>query len=527
MAKKTLSIIIIVFFTITTNGCSFYHTVPEAIDTQQLKAQQKTTIKTPTKAHLKDGSVILFSNGFEFVEGYLYGSGEKFSLSREYVGPVDQLAVDDVAALEHYEKDLDEGTSTVATIPAVALGAAGALVLAVAVFGSCPTVYSLEGEPRLEAELFSHSITRRFERNDLDRLNEVAFHDDGYRLRLANEAPETHYINQLSMITVDHSIGTRAYPSPDGEVVLMEGDADFTARNCMNKNILASVAAPDGDAYRSDDTLTQKLTSDVVQDWIELTVPVSKENIEKSPVVALRLRNTLMATVLFYDVMLKSQGANALQWLGSSTRNPIYAWKLSRWFRKAYGLHVQYWNGNSFSDVATVSATGPIAWHDVAVVLPKTAGLEARIRISFLPDNWMIDWVDVGFESRSPAVIQSISPDKIDDFSPAETNTALTNIQEKDSDYLLTYPGENHTLFFPADPPAPGTERTCFLQSKGFYIEWLRENWFNSESVEMPSSSFEPGDSATMQTAKLWLQNRASLERLFDETKIPLAGGAK
>jgi hypothetical protein len=234
-----------------------------------------------------------------------------------------------------------------------------------------------------------------------------------------------------------------------------------------------------------------------------------------------------MATVLRYDVMLKAQGVRALEWLGSDTLHPLYAWRLSRWFDRYYSLRVQFWDGDRFVTAARVSPTGPIAWHDVAVELPTVRRPEARIRLSFLPDNWMVDWAGAGFGTVRPLAVRTIHAAGVDGLPAERTEEILASLRDKDRNHLITSPGKSHTPFFPAEALAPGTERTCFIRSRGFYIEWLRADWFRDDGSVTAASPFEPGDEAVIQTTRLWLQTNDDVERRFTETKIPLAGGAQ
>ena len=336
------------FLALTAAACGYYRITPKAIEPGQLTAQSPTEISTPAKAHLKDGGVVLFPDGFRVDGGLIKGKGEKYDLTRQSRLLVFQLPLNEVAALEHYEKDLRPVASTISTggtVATVAIGVVAAAGLFKVLFGSCPTIYSLEDGRQLEAELFSHSISRRFEGDDVDRLSGVSLRDGGYRLQLANEALETHYINRIALEVLDHPAETNAYPSPEGEVVIFRGDAPFTAQSRRGEEVTAALAARDGVAYRTDPALTRELARDITDDWVELTVPVPAEAQTKNPVVAFRLRNTLMATVLLYDVMLRAQGVNALEWLGSDTLNPLYAWRVFRWFDRHYGLRVQIWDG--------------------------------------------------------------------------------------------------------------------------------------------------------------------------------------
>jgi hypothetical protein len=139
----------------------------------------------------------------------------------------------------------------------------------------------------------------------------------------------------------------------------------------------------------------------------------------------------------------------------------------------------------------------------------------------------MVDWVGVGYNALEPAQVKNIAAEAVDDLPVSEAERILVPLRNNDKKYFMTSPGESHTLFFPAEPPAPGTERTCFLRSGGFYIEWLREDWFKDAGAVTEGPAFEPGNEAIQQTAKLWIEKKASLEKQFLETKIPLAGGKR
>ena len=61
-----------------------------------------------------------------------------------------------------------------------------------------------DGEPALQAELFSNSIAPLFEMRDRDVLPDAALRADGsLRLEIRNEALETHYIDHLAVEAVE------------------------------------------------------------------------------------------------------------------------------------------------------------------------------------------------------------------------------------------------------------------------------------------------------------------------------------
>jgi hypothetical protein len=104
--------------------------------------------------------------------------------------------------------------------------------------------------------------------------------------------------------------------------------------------------------------------------------------------------------------MLASQGAEAL---GSDVNRIGEAVDLGRWFRETMGLRVSVFARNGWREVARIGDTGPIAWEEVAIVVPVPEGDELRIRLSFLVDAWRIDYAalaaDVEHGASDPHVV--------------------------------------------------------------------------------------------------------------------------
>jgi len=113
---KLLSCSAVVFFVMTT-ACGYYRIVPRAMDPGGISVHQPLQINVPAKAHLKDGGVVLFLDGFRVDGGVLRGNGQKYDITRHTRALVQEVPLTEVAALEHYDEDLRPVLSTVASIP--------------------------------------------------------------------------------------------------------------------------------------------------------------------------------------------------------------------------------------------------------------------------------------------------------------------------------------------------------------------------------------------------------------------------
>ncbi len=75
---------------------------------------------------------------------------------------IEHIPLADVLGMESYRTRVNAGTTAIVTSLATIGAVFGTVALAVAIFGSCPTVYSSDGSVE-EAELFSSSIAPLFE----------------------------------------------------------------------------------------------------------------------------------------------------------------------------------------------------------------------------------------------------------------------------------------------------------------------------------------------------------------------------
>jgi hypothetical protein len=235
---------------------------------------------------------------------------------------------------------------------------------------------------------------------DLDRLDLGKPVNGEYRLMVTNEALETHYVNSLSLMTVDHPAGYEPFPTDKGKVVMFGREAaGVRSASRAGLDVTTIVSSRDSVWYESDTAMLRQLTDSIVRDWVDVAVP--KPRGARRMCLAFRTRSTLLNTVLFYDGMLKSQGARAIDWMGF--RSYPYLYRLSRWYDRNFGLHVKVFDGKAYREKTWFKDPGPIVWHDAAAELPVPEGDTVRLRLEFLPDNIMIDWVGVSFDGRFPA----------------------------------------------------------------------------------------------------------------------------
>jgi hypothetical protein len=434
-----------------------------------------------------------------------------------------RVAVDDVVFLEHYDHRNRRVLSNVATLAAIGGGTVITLGMFKALFGSCPTVYSLDEEERvLEAELFSHSISARYQDNDLDRLQLKPGPDGSVTINVANEALETHYIDSLSLLVVDHPTSYEAFPMAAQGVILMGEEAPLlSAVSKSDDDVTNRLAERDGNAYQSGTKLLEAFSQSFEDDWIELAIKIPADSGALN--LAMKARNTLFSTVFLYDVAIGSQGFNALDWMGSEIEDPAYAREFTAWYQQHFGIKVQVEQDGVFRDAGEFTPTGPVAWHLAGTTIPVTGEGVMKLRLSFMPDNWAIDWVAAGVTERPAMVSQTlIKPNQVESLRGNNAAGAKALVASADENYLLTQPGDLYQVTFNPPPQDPGLARSYFLKSNGYYTEWVRMDWITRNGEANKPEVFELSDGLLQRTAEIWLRKKEQFEQQFYSSKLPV-----
>jgi hypothetical protein len=492
--------------------------VSRRVDVEPVNTRTPVRVQSPVKAHLADGSTVVYPDGVEVTADAVLGRGSRYDVTLQTGTTVDSVPLADVLGMETYRTRVN-ATETTLLSAAVAAGAfVGAVILSVAIFGSCPTVYSSDGTVE-EAELFSTSIAPLFEGRDVDRLRAAPDANGFVTLEVRNEAMETHYINHLELLEVPHAPGERVVPDHQGSPIVVGSFREPEAAvNRDGRDLRGIVAKADGVAYAADGQILARATTSDMDDWIDLSVPVTEGATEAA--VVFRMRNSLLNTVLLYDVMLAPAGAASLDWLGEDLGRISSVVELGRWHQRRAGLHVSVWRDGAFRPAVRIPDSGPISWHDVAAVVAVPPGEKTlRVRLSYVTDHWRIDDLAVAFAVRK-AVPRAIPVTGLTGASGTAEPAALLHVNTSDETYLQTNPGHTFRVHFNVGTATKaGTERTFLLSSQGYYTEWIRGSWIRNASASEP---FMPNDAAVIAAMRKWSTTRDTFEQKFFASRVPV-----
>ena len=517
---------------VATAGCIniFWKTDIRAVE-RPSPSQTTDRITSPVKVHLADGSTVIFRTGASVSHDRITGSGVSWALLSAISTQRAEIPMDSVVGVETFEGKSLGGASVLVSLAATVAGFFGTAALAVAIFGSCPTVYADSGTgPVLQAEGFSYAIAPLLEHRDVDRLRVRPGADGIVRLELRNEALETHFLNHIELLEVRHPTGSRVVPDQSGHLLALSGFTPVArATDRAGRDVRDRLAASDGQLFGSAPSVVRAAREGDLDDWIDLDVSGLPPG--DSVAVVLRLRNSLLNTVLLYDGMLS--GRDAPDWLNSGLQHIASAVDLSRWYVRTMGMRASVegvaLTGDPRLGVARLGDVGPIAFRDVALVLPRAAAdaKVARVRLRFVADNWRIDELLVAGTIVRPAwtalpVDTVVVPTPADGKGPVLDTAAVRMVADADDRYLETRPGQRMTLVFhpaSARPLGGDSSATYLIAWQGWYREWIRGSWLANPKRTTP---FVPGDAAVLAALRSWSERKTTLEREFYASRIPV-----
>src|SRR5216117_94057 len=479
-------------------------------------------IQTPVKAHLRDGSTVLYRAGVLLARDTLRGPGVRYGLTLRDSTAVSVVALDSVVAMESFRRATNGTTTAIVSTLATsaALLAAGAVAFVIAcssengICSNCPTVYAdSAGTWALQAEGFSYTLGATFEVRDVDRLGIRPDRDGRIRLEVRNEALETEYFNRLELLEVHHAADETALPDPNGAALaVFELVPATTIADAAGRDLRLLLALPDAAAFRTDARTLAGASPVHLDDAIYLVAPAPAGG--DSVALVLRLRNSLLATLLYSEVMLGDRGARSLDWIGRELDGGGVA--LARWREQRMGMRLAVWDGRGYREIAHLRDSGPHAWNDVAVLIPVVQRDSVRVRLSFPADNWRIDRVVFAMRARRP-VVRTLAFELLD-AQGRDDSSALASVRLADQRYLRTSPGERFTVVAEVGAAAAELAQTFLIATQGYYQPWIGRDGLRAAH---DTGAVESPDADLLKALRTWGTVREARERAFATRPSP------
>ena len=228
--------------------------------------------------------------------------------------------------------------------------------------------------------------------------------------------------------------------------------------------------------------------------------------------VVIRARQSLLTTFLFYQT-LAYMGRQAGEWLAALERTgPEGARQLLGMGRVLGGIEVEVSDGaGGWRPAGIFDEAGPIAGDVQVVPLPlraESGPLTLRLRMA--KGLWRIDQVALG-EVGDGLTATALDPVAVERKGRPDASALAT--LRAGGRHLVALPGDEYRLTF-AVPGSPESQ-SFFLESEGYYYEWMREEWLREEDPDMVALILMQPEEALRRLAAPFKAHEAGAEETF------------
>ncbi len=453
----------------------------------------------------------------------LFGVGiQKLSPPFKDVPFQDPIGLSDIVVIETREFNTGK---TILLAGGIALGVAG--IIAVSNGGnesappppppsytggkfSCPFIYTFDGSKyHFESETFSGSVFKGLERTAFDVLHHLKPVNGAYKLKLLNAREETEYVNQLSLIVVDHPAGTTIVPDQTG--VMHTIAAQVHPTQCLTDNgrdALTEILSRDNAYWTS--TLSGK-------DWAHertfrdgLTVGFRRPADAKCVKLIVSGKNTRLGYFALAKIF-QLKGRDKMEWYRRLETDPAERAKFSEWLVRQGMLHVQLWQQGKWVERGAFIDVGPGLCKEQIMMLDISDITETmlKIRLECTIDLWCVDQVYVDYSPDFPVhSVELIPANATSEHGQDVSNT----LRAADNSYYVTVSDQYADIEFSAIPETGGYDRSYVAKTRGFYYQWVKADGPSQDKlVEQILSGDQVG---TKLLLSQWLEKRVWYEEV-------------
>ena len=432
------------------------------------------------KAHLENGQVCLFNEWVvDEATHRVVGEGFRFDAARRLVSEGAVIApLDSVVLFETNlaPRKMHPAIQALLIVVGVTVAAAAALAIYLAACGksctgSCPTFYVWDGNRHvLAAEGFSASVAPSLEATDLDALPAARVPGSELEVVMLNEALETHVVRSVRLRAVPRAGAARVIKTPAGTFWRAERLTPPARALAPEGDCSAALRALDGQERYSRADSTDLAACETIE--LEFDRPV----IGRAG-LAIGCRQSLITTYLFYQT-LAWMGRSTGEWIARlETSGPAVRSRVEGVGRELGGIRVEVLDPvRGWVRAGDLSETGPIATDVHLVELPAVAGGVSRVRVRMARGAWRLDYVALAALTRQ---VESRVLDPVRVMRDGAADDAARRALLEQGEALTTLPGDRYTLVFKLPPEAADAD--LFLESRGYYLEWVRDEWLAEE----------------------------------------------
>jgi len=347
------------------------------------------------------------------------------------------------------------------------------------------------------------------EARDLDALLVSRLAGSDVAVTMRNEALETHAVRRVALLAAPAPAGGRVLAAGDGRLYPATGIAAPVACRAAEGDCLEAVRASGGRDRSSAADERDLATREVV----ELDFPAAAAG---PAGIVVGARQTLLSTFLFYQTMAFT-GRRAGEFLASVERGgPAAGRRALGMARVLGGIDVSVAEGDGpWRPAGTFDEAGPIAGDVRVLPFEATGRGPLRVRMTLARGHWRLDWVALA-RLGAPVGPVRLAPASVERRGRADEDARET--LASGAGHVVTQPGDAYRLRFRL--PAGDGRYELFLESEGYYYEWMRQEWLAEEDAQMAFLALADPAAALRRLAPAYKAQEDGLEQQFWDSRF-------
>ncbi len=513
----------IILFLILLAGCQTY-TFRANYDKENSLIHAPENIKTKPflKAHLKNGDICIYKDTWnvDTISNLLTGYGTLYDFNRKLIkSETISIPLDSIAIFETNKKLENTESARIAALSVltaldVILGL-WCITVPKACFGSCPTFYTGDHANQsfhyADAEGFSSAILPSMEKSDIDAINQHNTQNGKFTVTMKNEALETHCIDNVKLMVFPTQENERVFQSPADSFYLCQNIAK-PSKSTANEGDITEIIANDDKKERFSPADSNNLASKE-----EIIINFDKINSNINYGLIVDFRQSLMTTYLFYNT-IAYMGDKASDIFAKIEKSDYLKSRIEAINRELGGIEVFTFNEtkNNWQFQGTFNELGPIAINKQIIKLNNVnANNSIKIKLQLNKGFWRIDCVNLA-EIVKQVEPQTITPTSI--LANGKVSPNALQLNNAENKYIISMPG--NIFVFNFDLPQANQNYEMFLYSKGYYLEWMRNDWLKEKNISKLKKMYLHPKRYLKQQAKEYKRYENQMEEIFWNSKI-------
>ncbi len=438
----------------------FYHLKNIRVNGSMLEGEMQTlpperekfimASQAPSKTYKTRDRALLFS------EIHLYAQDESAKDTTHLSIPMSSIS-----KINIYEKDTGK------TIASYALGAVGLYLGANLLIGlvllavcNCPQVYTYDGNQyNFKSGVFSGAIYSSIEKTDYLPLDGLQSVGGQYLFKLANNQKEEQFINQVQLITVEHTPGKKVLIDRIGTPHTYSKPIPAEAMDNLSDEVAGSLRNNDGNVYMFDQQ------SDAKSKFGSVVLTFDNANSNDEGKLVIHAKNSLWSGYVFEEFS-SMFGGNYKSWVAKqdkADRKSIEKWQQEQ--ALPLMVYVETDKGWMFADYFPF--TGNTAGRDMIMKLKfPTNKNKVRVKLESAYMFWELDYAALDLSPDEAVKINYVNASVV---TRNNNEATLSEVSKKDNAYVQLKEDEWVNVTFKESNRDKTKLHSVFLSTTGYY----------------------------------------------------------